>query len=193
MDDGLTMHWMGLEDVFAKVVSYSQNYEDILLSRAFREPTGFYIDIGANHPIFHSVTKLFYDRGWRGINIEPSPVVFDRLAADRPRDINLNLGISNQAGILTFYESLVYHGWSTFRPDLAEHYRRQGVAMAERAIPVTTLARVCEEHVRGPIDFLLKIDAEGFEREVLLGADFERWRPRVMLIENSWPEAPGNL
>ncbi len=187
MDDALTMHWLRLEDVFGKAVSYAQNYEDILLSRAFREPEGFYLDVGANHPTFHSVTRLFYDRGWRGINIEPSPVVFERLAAERPRDINLNLGISDAEGTLTFFESLVYHGWSTFRPDLAEHYRGQGVAMAERAVPVTTLAQVCAEHVPGPIDFL-KIDAEGFEREVLLGSDFLRWRPRVMLIENSWPE-----
>lgn len=187
-DDGLTMHWMRLEDVFEKTISYAQNYEDILLARVFPEPEGFYIDVGANHPVFHSVTKLFYDRGWSGINIEPSPVVFERLRDDRPRDLNLNVGLSDRDGTLTFHESLVYHGWSTFRPDLAQHYRDLNVAMVERPIPVTTLARVCEAHANRPIDFL-KIDAEGFEREVLLGGDFRRWRPRVLLVENSWPEA----
>lgn len=187
-DDGLVMHWMSREDVRNKTISYAQNYEDVLLSRVFREPEGFYLDVGANHPVFHSVTKLFHDRGWRGINVEPSPVVHQHLMADRPRDLNLNVGLSDRDGTLTFYESLVYHGWSTFRPDLAERYREMNVAMAERPVPVTTLARVCEAHVDRPIDFL-KIDAEGFEREVLLGADFTRWRPRVMLIENSWPEA----
>jgi FkbM family methyltransferase len=190
MDDGLVMHWMSLEDVWAKTVSYAQNYEDILLGRVLRDPKGFYIDVGANHPIFHSVTKLFYERGWRGINVEPSPVVFDRLAADRPRDLNLNVGLSDRDGSLSFFDCPEQNGWSTFRPDLAEHYRGQGVAMVERSVPVTTLARVCEEHVSGPIDFL-KIDAEGFEREVLLGSDFRRWRPRVLVIENSWPEVWG--
>ncbi len=186
--DGLHMHWMTREDVFNKTVSYSQNYEDILLARAFPGPEGFYLDVGANHPVFHSVTKLFYDRGWRGINVEPSPVVHRHLCEDRPRDVNLNVGLADRDGVLTFHESLTYHGWSTFRPDLAEHYRGIGVPMAERPVPVTTLAEVCERHVDRTIDFL-KIDAEGFEREVLLGADFRRWRPRVILIENAWPAA----
>ncbi len=189
MDDGLVMHWMRVEDVYNKTISYAQNYEDILLSRVFREPGGFYLDVGANHPVFHSVTKLFSDRGWTGINVEPSPIVFEALRAARPRDVNLNVGLSDRDATLTFYETNVYHGWSTFRPELAEHYRGIGVAMAERPVPVTTLARVCAEHVGDrTIDFL-KIDAEGFEREVLLGADFGRWRPRVLLIENAWPEA----
>jgi FkbM family methyltransferase len=184
--DALHMNWMTLEDVSHKTVSYAQNQEDVLLGRAFREKDGFYVDVGANHPVFHSVTKLFYDRGWRGINIEPSPLVYDHLAKERPRDLNLNVGLASRDGMLTFYEALTYHGWSTFRPELAAHYRNQNVPIAERSVPVTTLAKVCEEHVDRTIDFL-KIDAEGFEREILLGADFSRWRPRVLLIENAWP------
>ncbi len=188
MDDGLVMHWLRLEDVFMKTISYAQNYEDILLARVFREPRGLYVDVGANHPVFHSVTKLFYDRGWSGINVEPSPPIYARLRDDRPRDVNLNVGLSDRDATLTFYECSLLHGWSTFRPDLAEHYRSSGVNMEERPVPVTTLARICEEHVGDrPIDFL-KVDAEGLEREILLGADFGRWRPRVLVIENSWPE-----
>ena len=186
--DGLTMHWMKLEEFLGKTISYSQNCEDILLGRVFRDAEGLYIDVGANHPVFHSVTKLFYDRGWRGINIEPSPVVFTHLVEERPRDVNLNVGIASCDGTLTFYQSLVLHGWSTFVADLAAHYRNQGLAMEETSIPVTTLAKVCEEYADRPIDFL-KIDAEGFEREVLQGADFSRWRPKVLVIENSWPES----
>jgi FkbM family methyltransferase len=186
--DGLVMHWMTLEDVRNKTISYAQNYEDILLGRVLPGPDGFYIDVGANHPVFHSVTKLFYERGWRGINVEPSPVLFRQLAEDRPRDINLNVGLGDREWTLTFYEAQTFHGWSTFRPELGHAYRDQGVPIVERLIPVTTLARVCEEHVDRTIDFL-KIDAEGFEREILLGADFSRWRPRVLLIENAWPEA----
>jgi FkbM family methyltransferase len=186
-DHHLAMHWMTLEEVYAKTISYAQNYEDILLARVLPEPDGFYIDIGANHPVFHSVTKLFSERGWRGINVEPSQVVFQLLAEDRPRDINLNVGLGSSVGMMTFYEATERHGWSTFRPELSEHYRGQGVAIAEVSVPVTTLAKVCEEHVDRTIDFL-KIDAEGFEREILLGADFSRWRPRILVIENAWPE-----
>ena len=46
-----------------------------------------------------------------------------------------------------------------------------------------TLSDVCAAHVaEDGIDFL-KIDVEGHERSVLLGGDFRRWRPRVIVIE----------
>ncbi len=189
MDDNLVMHWLKCEDLPLKTVSYAQNHEDILLARVFPGREGMYLDVGANHPVFHSVTKLFSTRGWTGINVEPSPPVFDRLALDRPNDINLNVGVGDEVATLTFFESPSYHGWSTFRPELAEHYREIGVVMTERAVPVTTLAQICAEHVGDrTIDFL-KVDAEGFEHQVLLGADFLRWRPRVLVVENAWSEA----
>ena len=88
-----------------KIISYAQNYEDVLLNRLFPDrPGGFYIDVGAYHPVFHSVTKLFYERGWQGVNIEPIPSMFKLLADDRPRDVNLHMGLSNVEGNLTFYE-----------------------------------------------------------------------------------------
>jgi hypothetical protein len=72
-------------------VSYAQAKEDIHLLRALagvRHEVGFYIDVGAWDPDIDSVTKLFYDAGWHGINIEPSTKWFARLIEKRPRDIN---------------------------------------------------------------------------------------------------------
>jgi len=187
VDDNLVMHWLKRADLALKTISYAQNHEDILLARALPDCDGFFIDVGANHPVFHSVTKLFTDRGWSGINIEPSPPIFDRLQHDRPDQINLNVGVGDVATTLTFYETPTLHGWSTFRLELAEHYRSIGVGVVERPVPVRTLSEVCAEHVGNrPIDFL-KVDAEGFEKQVLFGMDFGRWRPRVLLIENVWP------
>ena len=189
MDDAeLVMQWLTLEDVAAKTISYAQNHEDILLARALPHRDGFYLDVGANHPVFHSVTKLFSERGWSGINVEPSPPVFEELNLDRPDQINLNVGVGDASGMLTFYETPTRHGWSTFRIELAEPYRQLGVEVIERPVAVRTLVEVCEEHVGDrTIDFL-KVDAEGFERHVLLGADLATWRPRVVLVENAWPE-----
>jgi len=188
MDDNLVMHWLKREDIALKTISYAQNHEDILLARVFPDQRGMYIDVGANHPIFHSVTKLFSDRGWTGINVEPSPPVFDRLKLDRPNDVNLNVGVGDEVATLTFFESPDYHGWSTFLLELAQHYQKIGVRVNQRSVPVTTLARICAEHVGDrTIDFL-KVDAEGFEHQVLLGADFRTWRPRVLVVENAWTE-----
>lgn len=170
-------------------VFYAQFAEDVVLERAFPGQTGFYIDAGANDPVFHSVTKRFYDRGWRGVNIEPNPRVFDRLHRLRPEDINLNCGVAVREGTLTFFEFPTVDGWSTFVPELAAHYRsEQGLEPLERPVPVRTLASICDEHVGDrTIDFL-KVDVEGFEAQLLYGGDWQRWRPRIVLIEATWFE-----
>jgi FkbM family methyltransferase len=169
------------------IISYAQNFEDVLLNRLFPESqSGFYIDIGACHPIDHSVTKLFYERGWHGINVEPIPALWAALAEDRKRDINLHLGLSNREGTFTFYECPNEVGSSTFSEDQAAVLRRAGHQLVERAIPVTTLARVCDQYATRAIDFL-KIDVESHEREVLEGADWSRFRPRVVLVEATQP------
>ena len=169
------------------IISYAQNREDVLLNRLFPEcPSGFYIDVGACRPVVHSVTKLFYDRGWHGINIEPSPNLSEMIARDRQRDINLRIGLSNREGMARFHECLTEPGFSTFCEEQAEVLRRQGYQIVEHSIPVTTLARVCEQYAGATIEFL-KIDVESYEREVLEGADWSRYRPRVVLVEATRP------
>jgi FkbM family methyltransferase len=171
------------------MISYAQDCEDVLLQRAFPAGyNGFYVDVGAGDPEHFSVTKHFYDHGWRGVNVEPLPDMHKRLCAERPRDINLNLGLADRVSRLTFYEVPERDGWSTFSSEAVSHRRALGLAIHERDVIVTTLAQVCEEHITGPIDFL-KVDVEGLEREVLAGADWSRWRPRVVVIENTRPEA----
>jgi FkbM family methyltransferase len=170
------------------MVSYAQDGEDVLLRRAFPDGrVGCYVDVGANDPVQDSVTKHFYDRGWRGVNVEPIPALHGRLLEARPRDVNLNLGLSDREGRLLFYEAPERPGWSTFSAGLAASYRDRGLKLREDSIPVTTLARLCEENALGPIDFL-KVDVEGFEREVLVGGDWTRWRPRIVVVEDAWPD-----
>lgn len=170
------------------MTSYAQNREDVLLDRLFpRGLKGFYVDVGANDPVVHSVTKHFYDLGWRGVNIEPSLESYERLQEARPRDVNLNLGLSDREDTLTFYEFPPgLSGVSTFSAEQAAWHLEQGHAAQERAVPVTTLAKICAEHVDGEIDFL-SVDVEGHEREVLEGGDWSRWRPRVVVVEATQP------
>ena len=81
-------------------ISYAQNLEDVMLYRALKDVhKGFYIDVGAQDPVFDSVTNAFYERGWRGINIEPLQQWFDRLTAYRPDDINLQLAASSRTAV----------------------------------------------------------------------------------------------
>jgi FkbM family methyltransferase len=169
------------------IISYAQNYEDVLLNRLFPDrSSGFYIDVGAWHPVIDSVTKLFYERGWRGINIEPIPSLHEKLTHDRTRDINLQLGVSNCEGVSAFYECSTEFGFSTFSDEQAEILREQGHQLVRHSVAVTTLARVCEQYAADTIDFL-KIDVESHERQVLEGADWKRFRPRVVLVEATEP------
>ena len=170
------------------MISYAQNREDVLLRRFFSDrEDGFYIDVGANDPVQHSVTKHFYDRGWRGINIEPDNVPYTSLCSQRQRDVNLNVGLSSSDTTLEFLECPSNPELSTYSPEMADLWHKQGVGFVKRTVPVVTLARVCEDHVDRPIDFL-KIDAEAHEREVIEGGDWGRWRPRVILIEETRPD-----
>lgn len=169
------------------MVSYAQNHEDVLLDRLFpRGIAGFYIDVGAHDPVTDSVTKHFYDLGWRGVNVEPAKEPYGRLDAGRTRDVNLNCGISDREGETTFYEAPPSIGVSTLSASQAQLHEEAGIPMVERALAVTTLAKVCEDHVDQPIDFLT-IDVEGHERHVLAGADWTRWRPRVVVVEATEP------
>ncbi|WP_137175644.1 FkbM family methyltransferase [Massilia sp. HP4] len=170
-------------------VSYSQNAEDVLLWRALGHVAdGFYIDVGASDPVEHSVTKAFYERGWRGISIEPLPSFHEQFQQQRPRDVNLAIAAGAENGELTLYDVPDVRGWASPDQAVAEMHRAEGHAIAELKVPVRTLASVCEEHVRGEIHFL-KIDVEGFEADVLRGMDFARWRPWVLVIEATLPNS----
>jgi FkbM family methyltransferase len=174
-------------------VSFAQMAEDIVLLRALgHRPPGFYVDVGAHHPVGSSVTKMFYNVGWRGINIEPISALLKLFDADRPRDINLAVGVSDVAGELSFYDVVEDQQRSTFDGDLAAIYRQEGRVVVESEIPVVTLSAIFEEHVDVDVDFL-KIDAEGHEESVIRSLDWARWRPHIVLAEgalyraDTWP------
>jgi FkbM family methyltransferase len=170
------------------IISYAQRREDILLWRALAGiEHGFYIDVGANDPTLDSVTRLFYERGWSGINVEPSPAWFDRLTTERPRDVNLRLALSDRQGSAEFHE-IVGTGLSTVSEIFAARHVEAGFERRTYDVPTETLAAVCREHVRGDIHFL-KIDVEGAEEAVLRGADFKTFRPWIVLVEATEPNS----
>ena len=170
-------------------ISYAQNFEDVLLWRALGHiKNGFYIDVGANDPVDHSVTKAFYDAGWSGINIEPLPAFHLEFTKQRPRDINLAVAAGASDGSLTLFDVPSVNGWASPDRAVADAHRADGFDVAELTVPVRTLAGICANYVKGDIHFL-KVDVEGFEGEVLRGMDFERWRPWVLVIEATMPNS----
>lgn len=163
------------------MISYAQNGEDVVLARGFAEQThGFYVDVGACDATKHSVTKHFYDRGWRGLNLEPDAELFAAIAAQRPHDRNLQLAVGRTRETRTLY-TFAGTGWSTFVREVAEAHGR---AYTEQRVETAPLREILGDE---RIDFM-KIDVEGAEAEVLASIDFARTRPRVLLIEAVLPD-----
>ena len=163
------------------MMTYAQDNEDVILASILKGvKEGFYVDVGANSPDFYSVTKLFYEQGWSGINIEPLPDEFNELCAKRERDINLNIGIGNTPGTMTLY---LDNMCSTLSDKVVEDNHLEDKPTLQ--IEVRTLTDVLNEVKPKEIHFM-KIDVEGFEKQVLEGMDWN-YRPWVFCMESTKP------
>ncbi|GHV30737.1 hypothetical protein FACS1894167_12040 [Synergistales bacterium] len=173
-----------------KFLMYSQDYEDLILSIMLLDvENGFYVDVGANSPCEFSVTKAFYDAGWRGINIEPLKDRFSELCQYRKRDINLNVGAGGEESEMEFY---IADMGTTCDPETLSDPRSwihgSKDTLKKESVLVRRLTDILSENVKAdePIHFC-KIDVEGFERSVLEGLDFNRFRPRIFVMEATIP------
>ena len=169
------------------MISYAQNREDVVLARALERVTdGFYVDVGAWDPVVESVTKSFYDAGWSGINLEPQPDRLALLAAARPRDTNLCLAASDTNGSATLW--IAKHSpLSTLHRSIMDPRNESYDVVTGVPVQTATLSRILDEHARGRVIHFLKIDVEGHEAPVLRGADFNRHRPIVLVVEATCP------
>ena len=167
-------------------VSYAQNLEDIVLWRGLRHINrGSYIDVGAYDPRAESVSRGFYEQGWRGVHFEPNPVFAERIRQDRPDEIVHEAAVSDVEGTLR-YAMVKESGLSTGTPEYLEEYRRAGRVAEEREVTMTTLAKACSGMVGRDVHWM-KIDVEGMEERVLRGWDSRTLRPWVVVVEATRP------
>jgi FkbM family methyltransferase len=171
------------------IVSYAQNAEDVVLCRLLVGDRGTYVDVGAGHPSEDSTTKLFYDRGWSGINIEPHPEIYAALDQCRTRDTNVPCAIGNFSGYADLYIYQDRWGWSTIAEQVAAKHRKRGMCSTKLSVQVRPLNEVLLQLNPRKID-LLNIDVEGSEASVLQSIDLRRWNPRVIVVEATVPGEP---
>ncbi len=169
-------------------ISYAQNFEDIILWRALKHiENGFYIDVGAWSPDLDTVTRAFYEHGWRGINVEPNYEFHAQLQARRTRDINLRIAISDKPGTLVM-NFLSNPGLSTLDEAIAQRHARTGLTIDKQDVVVTNLATLWKQHVPEDQDVhFLKVDVEGLEEAALRGNDWSKYRPWIVVVEATLP------
>ena len=165
---------------------YSQEGEDIILSEFFPNKTdGFYVDVGAHHPMRFSNTHMFYKKGWRGINIDAMPGSMKAFERKRPRDINLEIGVSGKEGEMTFYmfDDPALNGFSMeISKDRDKNSNFE--IIEERKIKTYPLSKILNKYLPKDqkIDFM-SIDVEGLDMMVLESNDWKRYSPRYLLVE----------
>ena len=170
------------------LISYAQNFEDVMLWRALKGiDNGFYIDVGANDPVIDSVTQVFYEHGWHGINIEPLSEHHIALVNARPRDINLQCAVGVGIGDAELWETSV-RGWATTSREVVSQHIKDGYCGFLQKVKMESLTSICKKYAPAEIHFL-KIDVEGSEKSVIEGMDFSCFRPWIIVIEATRPNS----
>jgi FkbM family methyltransferase len=169
--------------------SFSQYGEDVLLSHLKPEARGFYVDVGAYHPVSLSNTYKLYLKGWRGITIEPNPDMTPLFRRFRPEDLHLQIGIASEPGELTYYrlddpqENTFDGEWATKRPDKN---------IDSISIPCLPLSDTLTTHAPSQHIDLLNVDCEARDLDVLHSLDWERDRPTAIIVEDFQAFRGGN-
>lgn len=170
-----------LDEMHAKKI-FSQEGEEIFLKERFKGRTGgIYVDVGAFHPYRISNTYWAYERGWRGINIEPNYINYRLLCLLRPEDININCGISNYEGLMNYY-SFKNGAINTFCLDKLTNKEDAEKVESICKVTVKRLDCIFEKYKIKKIEYI-DIDVEGMELEVLQSINWDTVSIDCILLE----------
>ncbi len=166
-------------------IHYSQFGEDIVLRELIRKDVndGFYVDVGCYHPKKFSNTYMLYKKGWRGINVdmeEDKIALFNRV---RRGDYNVICPVSDKAEKVTVYRDGQYGLGSTIDEGFSHNIRDKAIRC--ESVESKTLNEIIEEspYSGRQID-VLSIDVEGMDYKVISALDFQKYKPKVIIIED---------
>jgi FkbM family methyltransferase len=171
--------------------SYSQDGEDVVfmsLIEQKKQYKGYFVDVGAHHPVRFSNTWALYKRGWRGINIDPTPGSMRPFRWLRWRDVNLEIGVGPKK------DQLIFHCFNdpalnTFDVQLAEE-RNTGKPykiIKTVKVEIAPLSSILDKYLpAGQSIDMLTIDVEGLDFAVLQSNNWDKFKPRVILVEDPY-------
>jgi FkbM family methyltransferase len=179
--------------------SYAEGGLDLAIWQRFfsGRPTGVVVEVGAARPDYLSMSALFRDRGWRAILIDPNPAYAPLHAAagqelllyacsDRDED-DVDFQVVNSHQTAYRGGEVTFESFSalSIKPKYAD--LKQDLDASTIKVKVRRLDTILEDQGVVEID-VLNVDVEGWELEVLRGLSFERYQPKVLVIENLFKE-----
>ena len=168
---------------FIKRKSYAMDGEDTAINLFNKKlEKGFYVDIGAHHPIQRNNTHLLFKKGWEGINIDINKFSIDLFNFLRPEDLNLQIAVSDKEGELSFFYQKKFSQLNTTDKEIAnENFQGN---YQEKKVKCQTIQNILDnsKYKNKKIDFL-NIDVEGAEMKVLNTLNFETYDPSLICVE----------
>jgi FkbM family methyltransferase len=170
------------------MICYARNFEDVILQRVFAAvPDGCFLDVGASLPVNDNNTYALYQKGWRGVAMEPLP--YQTYWQDaRPEDVFLNAAVGDKSGTLTLQVFDEMQQISTGLSETVAYWALNGTKPSRSVeVPMLTLDQVIAEYLPDLPLHLLCIDVEGMELQVLKGLNLRKHRPWVVVVEATVP------
>lgn len=152
---------------------------------------GVSLECGAQDGLADSSCLFFEEsRGWRSINVEASPPIFERLRRNRPRSTNLNVALSNRAGTARFthvaspqYGDNFGNGSLTHTPAHRDALTKEGCRFVEHEVRTVTYPELIAEAGVTRLD-LFVLDVEGHEAQVFESMRQGALLPSVLCVEH---------
>lgn len=164
------------------IASYSQTGEDRIIENYFQSKSGYYIEVGSNHPEYFSNTFSLYKKGWQGISIDANGELIKKHASIRKNDIAICAAVSNKIEELVFTEfeePLV----SSLNSRHIREWQSKRKIRSTRIVTTIDLNSILDKY-NAPKKFeLLCIDVEGHDFEVISSINLGKYRPNLIVIE----------
>lgn len=176
---------------------YSQHGEDFLLNEIFKDKeSGFFVEVGCIDGRRFSNTLTFEERGWTGLCIEAHEGYIDLLRKNRPNSIICHCAAAERDEDNVMFYANARGTLSTLDKSQEERFKRDFrdyfSGFQEQTVNKRRLDTIFEEHGIKQID-ILSLDVEGYEIEALQGIDFNKYKPKVFVIESDSPEHESEL
>ena len=151
-----------------------------------------YLDVGASDPVVLSNTMTMYQRGAKGVLVEPDSLMAKKLRSRRPRDIVINTAVAFDERRAATLIRLHPSAFNTFSEAQAERVVAASAGwpaklsiVARTEVKLVPINEIIERHLDGVAPHFLSIDAESVDFEILQSLDFSRFRPWIICVEKS--------